>query len=126
MERKTLLVVEDNDRIRNALLNILRIIFKEYQIDEATNGIGAMRAIEEAENIYSLIITDIKMPFMDGYELVLKLRAIDEYQEVSIIGYSSRLDINYKEKGFNYYIYKIAENIRQLINIIENVLNVDE
>ncbi|MGE5328891.1 MAG: response regulator [Deltaproteobacteria bacterium] len=126
MERKRLLIVDDSERIRDALTDILRKVFNEYQIDNAKNGKEAIEIVEVAENPYDLIITDLNMPFMNGYELVQKLRAIDRYREVYIIGYSSKMVINYREKGFNSHVNKLEGNIRQLITIIENAFDVNE
>jgi two-component system nitrogen regulation response regulator NtrX len=61
-----ILIVDDERGIRRALREILE--FEEYEVDEAENG---KEAVEKAtsEN-YDIIFCDIKMPLMDGMEVL--------------------------------------------------------
>ncbi|MEW6619019.1 MAG: sigma-54 dependent transcriptional regulator [bacterium] len=69
--KKKILVVEDEEKIRNALVTILT---KEgYLVTTAKNGQEALnKPIQE----FSLIITDLKMPQMDGLELLKRAKKI--------------------------------------------------
>lgn len=71
MLQKLILIAEDNDDARYVFSAILH--FDGYRIVEATNGSDAVaRAQEHAPD---LIITDINMPVMDGFEAARLLRA---------------------------------------------------
>lgn len=81
----TILVVDDNDMNRSVLTTLLG--YRGHRMLEASNGLEAIdRTIAERPD---LIITDILMPNMDGYELVQKLQALDDEQQAQIIFYSA-------------------------------------
>ena len=106
---RRILVVEDD-------VNILRQIEFNLQtngfaVETATNGADALRAM--MTNRPELLITDIMMPEMDGYELVAALRADDNLADLPVImltaktqdadvteGYNSGTDL-YLTKPFN-------------------------
>jgi len=67
-----LLYAEDDEEIRCSMLDILRDFFEH--IDIAQDGEEAYRLFIEAKRPYDLVMTDIKMPKMNGLELIAKLR----------------------------------------------------
>ncbi|WP_258104999.1 response regulator transcription factor [Marinoscillum sp. MHG1-6] len=65
---KRILLVDDHEMIRDAIKNYL-VDHNDYQIvAEAANGRDALKALHSAK--FDLVITDIKMPVMDGVELM--------------------------------------------------------
>ena len=78
---KKILVVDDCDTTRKLLSYIIRE--RGYKIISATNGIEALEVM--ATNSVDLIVTDLNMPQMDGYELSKSLRAQDTTREIPII-----------------------------------------
>lgn len=65
-----LLCVEDEAPLREDIAEFLRM--KSYEVDEAATGEEAIEQI--AHNHYDLVLCDIKMPKMDGYELLKQVR----------------------------------------------------
>jgi len=65
-----ILVVDDEDKMRNILKLMLTI--KGHQVDEAADGEEALRKIKE--NSYDLIISDIRMPGLNGLELLSQVK----------------------------------------------------
>ena len=85
MPRQTILVVEDSEDI----LQMMKIILEMdgYRVLEAANG---QQAIEHAlEELPDLILMDLSMPVMDGWEATRKLRLLEQTHEVPIIGLSA-------------------------------------
>ncbi|MDD6187382.1 MAG: response regulator transcription factor [Oscillospiraceae bacterium] len=60
-----LLLVEDEKRMAQALCEILRL--EKYEVDHFANGIEGLAAIES--NIYDIVILDVMLPGMNGYEI---------------------------------------------------------
>jgi len=84
-DRKSILVVDDEEVIREFLMEVLG---EDYQITTAEDGEEAIQKIKD-EN-YDLIITDIKMPKVSGEEVVKFAREKDSDSRVIMIsGYSS-------------------------------------
>jgi two-component system, OmpR family, response regulator ResD len=69
MIKKTILVVEDEEKLRNLIMSYLE---ESYNVFEAQDGEEALQIFEE-EHI-DLVISDIMMPNMDGWELLKKIR----------------------------------------------------
>ncbi|MDD5835654.1 MAG: response regulator transcription factor [bacterium] len=89
-----ILVVDDEELIRNVIKEYLTI--EEYTVEEAENGLAA---IEKAKvNDYDLIIMDIMMPKMDGYQACKEIKKI---KNVPFIMLSARSEEYDKLIGFD-------------------------
>jgi DNA-binding response OmpR family regulator len=69
----TILIVEDDEQVRRALARALRL--DGFTVVQAENGAVALRALQGIEDSLKLVLTDIRMPVMDGIELAKVLRA---------------------------------------------------
>ena len=65
-----LLLVEDEKRMAQALCEILRL--EKYEVDHYANGQDGLAAIES--NIYDIVILDVMLPGMNGYEIAKRAR----------------------------------------------------
>lgn len=65
-----LLLVEDEKRMAQALCEILRL--EKYEVDHFANGLEGMAAMES--NIYDIVILDVMLPGMNGYEIAKQAR----------------------------------------------------
>lgn len=65
-----LLLVEDEKRMAQALCEILRL--EKYEVDHYANGQDGLAAIES--NIYDIVILDVMLPGMNGYEVAKRAR----------------------------------------------------
>lgn len=74
-ERPRVLIVDDSIVVRQVLSFTLRQLpeFQGAAIDEAGNGALALKKLAEAR--YDIVLADIRMPYVDGLELVRRARA---------------------------------------------------
>lgn len=87
-----ILIVDDDKNLRQVIERLLTI--KGHEVYSAGDGKSAI-AIVEREPI-DLVITDILMPDMDGYELIKALRLLSEPPRIiAMSGGSGRLDSDY-------------------------------
>ena len=70
MPGKTILVVEDNDAIRRAVVDALS--FEGYQILESIDGVGAMTVVSEGAP--DLVLLDVRLPGADGFQILEEIR----------------------------------------------------
>ncbi len=89
-----ILVVDDEELIRNVIREYL--IMEEYTVDEANDGLEAITKAKE--NDYNLIIMDIMMPKMDGYQACKEIKKI---RDVPFIMLSARSEEYDKLIGFD-------------------------
>lgn len=80
-ERKKALVVDDSLTIRIYHSSLLRNF--GYEVDTAENGLEALEMAMKKK--YDLVLSDINMPVMDGYEFVRKLRKLKEYRFTPVV-----------------------------------------
>jgi len=93
-ENKLVLIVEDNPNIR---LNISQGFLKGYEIKEASNGKEGLAIA--LEFIPDLIISDVMMPEMDGFELCEKIKKDERISHIPVILLTARVSDNSRMKG---------------------------
>jgi signal transduction histidine kinase/DNA-binding NarL/FixJ family response regulator len=79
--QRTILVVDDKWENRSVLVSLLEPI--GFHIVEASNGQEGWNRVMERKP--DLVITDLVMPVMDGFELVRRLRQSSEFEDIAII-----------------------------------------
>src|SRR5690606_2193006 len=73
-----LLIIEDDATMRGMLSKMLTA--DEWTVREASNGIEALQSVEEIRP--ALILLDLMMPQMDGFEFATTLRRHEEYRHI--------------------------------------------
>ncbi|HEX3076896.1 MAG TPA: response regulator transcription factor, partial [Lachnospiraceae bacterium] len=94
MERLKVLVVDDESRMRKLVADFL--VKQNYDVIEAENGEQAVDIFFENKNI-SLIILDVMMPKMDGWQVCREIR---QYSQVPIIMLTAKSDEKDELLGF--------------------------
>ncbi|UHG94129.1 ATP-binding protein [Spirosoma oryzicola] len=84
------LVVEDNPDLRNYLVTILSPLFT---VQTAENGQVALTRLAELPLLPSLIVSDIMMPVMDGFQLLETLKGNDTYRRIPVIMLTARAEM---------------------------------
>jgi len=89
------LVVDDTKANIDVLVETLR---EDYKLSIATDGERALRSIEKSPP--DIILLDIMMPGIDGYEVCRKLKADPQTREIPIIFLSALNEVKDKTTGF--------------------------
>ena len=117
-----ILVVEDNVEL---LMMMKHLLSRKYHVVTAQNGKEAVAEIEKTE--LDLIISDVMMPVMDGYELVNYVKKSSDYRHLPIILLTAKVQETDKMKaltvGADEYMskpFKIKELQLRIDNLIEN------
>ena len=94
--RRTVLVVED-EFVNSQLLGF--ILSEEYNVLYAQNGREALDVLNENRGDISMVLTDIKMPVMDGFTLISEMRSDEELGRIPVMVLTSESD--YEEKSLD-------------------------
>jgi len=109
-----ILVIDDERSIRSTLREILE--YEKYIVDDAENGATALDLVKA--NKYDIILCDIKMPQMDGMEVLEKLLPLTDTPIVMISGHGTiETAVEAIKKGAYDYISKPLDLNRLLITI---------
>ncbi|OXA67136.1 response regulator [Flavobacterium aquidurense] len=117
-----ILIVEDEASIRRVLVKILSEENDTYQVDEAEDGVAGLEKIKN--NDYDLVLCDIKMPKMDGVEVLEEAKKIKpEIPMVMISGHGDmETAIHTMRLGAFDYISK-PPDLNRLLNTVRNALD---
>ncbi len=117
-----ILLIEDEQAIRNVLKSILMDENPKWNVDEAENGAVGLEKIKEKE--YDLIISDIKMPLKDGMEVLSEAMEYNpELTMVMITGHGDvDLAVDAIKKGAYDFISK-PPDLNKLLTTVRNALD---
>lgn len=109
-----ILIIDDQDPIRRVLRDILEN--EKYQVDDAANGPAALQMLKEQE--YDAVLCDIKMPDMDGIEVLEQVKASSDTPVIMISGHGT-IDtaVDAIKKGAFDFIQKPPDLNRLLITV---------
>ncbi len=109
-----ILIIDDEKSIRNVLREILE--YENYEVDEAENGLLALDMARQAS--YDIVLCDIKMPRMDGLEVLEQIKAFSDAQVIMISGHGTiETAVEAIRKGAYDYIAKPLDMNRTMITI---------
>ncbi len=87
-QKSTILVVDDNDDI---LLNLRMLLeFSDFTVISARNGKEALETLHSLQNLPDVIISDIMMPEMNGYELFKAISSEPEFNQIPFVFLSAK------------------------------------
>lgn len=118
----TVLIIDDNRDIRSYVRAILE---EQYQVIEAENGLDGL---EKAERHFpALVIADIMMPVMDGYEFIRRIRVHDKLKHVPVILLTAKASGDMKAEGLEigaddymfkpFYTKELLARVKNLIQL---------
>ena len=109
MSHKKILVVDDTEFNRDLVVQLLG---DDYDVVEAVNGEEGLAKAEQERP--DLILMDLGMPVMDGWEATRRLKANDELKQIPIIAVTSHAmvgdEIHAREAGCDDYIPKPVDD----------------
>jgi len=116
---QTILIAEDDDSVRKVVKNSLT--HAGYTVLEAINGAHALELLSQYNEPVQLLITDVKMPHMNGHDLALRISGsvrvlyISGYSRDVITDPGSLVDgVNFLKKPFS--SYELLQTVRKILS----------
>lgn len=127
-----ILIVDDERIERNGIRFLLKKLNMEFDIDEAVNGLDALEKIRKED--YDILLTDVKMPFMDGIELIDNV--VNEKKKLRCVIFSGCNEFDYAKRAIRLgvvdYILKpvdpkeFKDTMDKVVNELEEARASDE
>ncbi len=121
-ERPLVMVVDDSITMRKVTGRVLER--HEYEVSTAKDGIDAIEKLHE--RVPDLMLLDIEMPRMDGYELATHMKADPRLRDVPIIMITSRSGDKHRQRAFDIGVdrylgkpYQEADLLVQISEVLE-------
>jgi CheY-like chemotaxis protein len=120
---RKIMVVDDSVSVRSVISTLIEKT--GWQPIAAKDGLEALEAIQRAAELPDLILLDIEMPRMDGYELITTLQSHDVYRKIPVVMLTSRAANKHRsralELGASGYVTKPYQD-DHLIQIIRELI----
>ena len=122
---RKILIIEDEAAIRRVLKKIISEENEGYEVEEAADGLQGLEMI--LNNDYDLVLCDIKMPKMDGVEVLEKVKKVKPEIPILMISGHGDIDtaVNTMRLGAFDYISK-PPDLNRLLNTVRNALDKKE
>lgn len=124
-EKVTILIAEDEEDLRE--MYTMALFAKGYEVLEAANGIEALDWLEKRPESIALILLDVVMPGMDGFETLEKIRKDERFRKIPVL-VSTNLDNEDDKKqamslGAKDYFVKSQHTPAELVGEVQMVLS---
>jgi DNA-binding NtrC family response regulator len=115
-----ILIVDDEEGMREFLTYMLEE--ESFQVSTAASGMEALEKVRQEE--FALVLADIKMPGIDGLEMLRRIKEIDEQTVVIVMTAYASLDTAIKAIKFDAYDYLVKPfpDTEKVLAIIERGL----
>jgi DNA-binding NtrC family response regulator len=115
-----ILLVEDNKEVRDSISEFLMEL--GHTIHKSSNGKDALRILK-SETVH-LVLSDIRMPFMDGHALLKKIKESKQFEEIEVVLFTGHGDIKdaieaIREGAYDYLLKPV--NVKELDVIINRI-----
>lgn len=112
-----ILVAEDDDNVRSFVVRALQM--SGHEVLEASDGGLALEIAQEHDGRFDLLVSDIKMPVMDGIALSLTIGA--RWPELTIVLMTGFADQRERAHGLDALIYDVINKPFSLAQLIEKI-----
>lgn len=109
IQKAKILIAEDSLFFRKLIYQYIRV--PEWDVEIVNDGVEAWERLQSEPTRFDLIISDINMPRMDGFELAVKIREDRRFDQIPLVALTTMSEEHFREKGlrlgFDRYVIKI-------------------
>lgn len=118
---KKILIIEDDKPLAQAMR--LKLAHEGFEVTEVNDGSEGLRLLSEEK--YDLVLLDLVMPKLNGFDVLEQLKKKNDPTKVIVIS-NLRQEEDLKkarELGADRYLLKLETSLLQLVNIVKNAIN---
>ncbi|HMS43737.1 MAG TPA: response regulator, partial [Pyrinomonadaceae bacterium] len=94
----SVLIVDDSPSMRHVTTKLIKNAGWKPMV--AKDGVEALEMLQEADELPNIILTDVEMPRMNGYELLAALKQNETLQKIPVVMITSRTGDKHRQKAF--------------------------
>jgi chemosensory pili system protein ChpA (sensor histidine kinase/response regulator) len=117
----TVLIVDDSPSVRQVNSNLVKNA--GWQPILARDGLEALEVLQAFRELPDIILTDVEMPRMDGYELLASLKRQEIWKSIPVIMITSRAGEKHRQKAFDLGVSEYLSKPYEEADLIEKVLD---
>ena len=118
----TVLIVDDSPSVRRLTSSVIKNA--GWKPITAKDGLEALEVLQDLRQLPDIVLTDVEMPRMDGYELLAAINKQENLKSVPVVMITSRANQTHRQKAFDSgvseYLIKPFDNAK-LIETIKNL-----
>ena len=122
-QKKKIAIVEDSPDTAEVMTAFLNDLCDDFEVSHFTTGPGFLEAFQRGQ--YQLVLLDISLPEMDGYEVLRRTRLIDA--TIPVIAFTAHAGMNFRQRaiqtGFNDVVIKpvldMAAFCRKIVEVAD-------
>ncbi|HZH35549.1 MAG TPA: hybrid sensor histidine kinase/response regulator, partial [Pyrinomonadaceae bacterium] len=122
--RLTVMIVDDSPSVRRVMTNL--ITKSGWDVLAAKDGLEALEMLQTARVLPHVILSDVEMPRMDGYEFVATLKQQDAFRNIPVVMITSRAGDKHRRKAFEMGVAEYLTKPYQDTVLLEMVKRLSE
>ncbi len=115
------LIVDDSPSVRHLTLNIIKNA--GWTALTAKDGIEALEILQDSRELPDIILSDVEMPKMDGYELLASLKRQKKLSEIPVVMITSRAGDKHRQRAFDLGVSAYLSKPFEDAALIKNIKN---
>ena len=122
-----IMIVDDSPSVRHLTSNIIKNA--GWTAIVAKDGLEALEILQDESELPDVILTDVEMPRMDGYELLAAIKRQENLREIPVVMITSRAGDKHRQKAFGLgvseYLTKPFDDTK-LIDVVKHLTNYEK
>lgn len=118
-DRVSVLIVDDSPSVRHMTSKV--IANAGWQVITAKDGLDALEILQADGKRPDVILTDVEMPRMDGYELLASLKQNDSLQNIPVVMITSRAAEKHRDKAFELGVSEYVTKPYEDVQLVESI-----
>ena len=119
-----IMIVDDSPSVRHLTSNIIKKA--GWTVVVAKDGLEALEILQDERDLPAVVLTDVEMPRMDGYELLASIKRQENLRGIPVVMITSRAGDKHRQKAFGLgvseYVTKPFEDSK-LVEIVKYLIN---
>lgn len=99
LQKKETILIVDDSKFQRAIIK--EMLGEHFHLEEATSGEECLMILEKSSHLIDLVLLDLVMPGIDGFEVLRRRQTMDAFKDIPVIVLTSSNSLNSRQKLSN-------------------------